>query len=207
MAADKVWEMECRSDVKMTISKKEIYPELKMEIAGHPGGEFINRCFACGACTAICPVTRVVPGYDPRKIIHMAVLGLKDRVMVSLIWDCARCGACTSVCPQDVRVTDVVGAMREMAIENGLVDLAALESIGKLVVVDRLRCVECLTCVRVCPFGAARIGDNGGVFIDPVKCRACGICVAECPARAMSLRESEEDKGIAGHAVSDMRTI
>lgn len=192
----------------MTISKKEIYPQLKMEIAETPGGKFINRCFACGACTGICPVSRVVPRFDPRKIIHMAVLGLKERLLASdLIWYCARCETCTFVCPQDVRFSEVIGAMREIALESGLVDLAALEGIGKLAVVDRSRCVGCLTCVRVCSFEAPQVGDDGMAYIDPAKCRACGVCVAECPARAIRLRESEEDKRIAGDTVLDVRII
>lgn len=200
--------IECRSNSEMTISKKEIYPQLKMEIAETPGGEYIKRCFACGACTGICPVSRVVPEFDPRKIIHMAILGLKDRLLTSvLIWHCARCQTCTFVCPQDVRFSEVIGAVREIALEGGFVELSTLENMGKLAVVEQSRCVGCLTCVRVCSFGAPHVGDEGVAFINPAKCRACGICVAECPARAIRLRESEEDKRIAGDTVLDARVI
>ncbi|MFZ5993978.1 MAG: 4Fe-4S dicluster domain-containing protein [Thermodesulfobacteriota bacterium] len=192
----------------MAITKKDIHPELKAEIAETPGGEYIKRCFACGACTGICPVSRVVLEFDPRKIIHMAVLGLKKRLFTShLIWHCARCQTCTFVCPQDVRFSEVVGAMRSLALKSGLVDISKLEDIGKLAVVEQSRCVGCLTCVRVCPFKAPHVGDEGVAFIDPVKCRACGICVAECPARAIRLKESEEDKRIAGDVVSYARAI
>ncbi len=192
----------------MAISQEEIYRELKMEIAGMAGGEFIKRCFACGACTGICPVSRVVAGFDPRRIIHMAILGLKDRLLGSdLIWHCARCQNCTFVCPQDVRFSEVVGAIRKLALREGLVDLATLEGIGKLAVVDQSHCVGCLTCVRVCPFGAPHVGEEGLASIDPSECRACGICVAECPAKAIRLRKSEEEKRITGYRVSDARAI
>lgn len=186
----------------MTIEKTEMYPQLRREIMATPGGENIKHCFVCGACSGICPISRVIPGFDPRKIIRMAILGLRERLLASdLIWVCARCRICSFVCPQDVRFSDVVGALRVIALKSGLVDLAILESIGKLVVVDQTRCVGCLTCVRVCSFGAARIEKSGVASIDLAKCRACGICVAECPAWAIGLKESEEEKRIAGTRV------
>lgn len=192
----------------MAVTQKEIHPGLKMEIAGTPGGEFIKSCFACGACTGICPVSRVVSGFDPRKIIHLALLGLRDRLFRSdLIWHCARCQTCSFVCPQDVRFSEVIGAVRELALKSGLVDLATLEGLGRLAVVDQDGCVGCLTCVRVCPFSAPQIGEEGVASIDPARCRACGICVAECPAQTIHLRESEEEKRIAGHhGIRDERT-
>ncbi len=192
----------------MTINRGEIYPQLRREIADIPGGEYIKRCYACGACSGICPISRIIPGFDPRKIIRMAILGLRERLLSSdLIWDCARCQNCSFVCPQDVRFSDVIGALRELAIKSGLVDVATLESTGKLAVVDQTKCVGCLTCVRVCPFNAACIEERGVASIDLAKCRSCGICVAECPARAINLKEHGEEKGIAGCSVPDARTI
>lgn len=192
----------------MTINTEEMQPLLRREIADTPGGEYIKRCFACGACSGVCPISRIIPGFDPRKIIRMAILGLRDRLLSSdLIWDCARCQNCSFVCPQDVRFSDVMGAVRELALKSGLVDLAALESTGRLAAVDQTKCVGCLTCVRVCPFNAACMENRGVAFIDLANCRACGICVAECPAGAISLKEPGEAKGTASHSVSDARTI
>ncbi|MGM0680620.1 MAG: FAD-dependent oxidoreductase, partial [Thermodesulfobacteriota bacterium] len=51
------------------------------------------------------------------------------------------------------------------------------------------RCVKCLTCVRVCPFGAPYI--DSVAHIDPTRCQACGICVTECPARAITIGNRE----------------
>jgi Na+-translocating ferredoxin:NAD+ oxidoreductase RNF subunit RnfB len=36
-------------------------------------------------------------------------------------------------------------------------------------------------CVKVCQFGALRMGDNGLPVIDRGKCTGCKVCVAECP--------------------------
>lgn len=56
------------------------------------------------------------------------------------------------------------------------------------------KCIACLTCVRVCPYGAPSADKDGLVAIDPDKCQACGICFTQCPAKAIDLTVlSEED--------------
>ena len=57
---------------------------------------------------------------------------------------------------------------------------------GTEVAVVEGRCVACLTCVRVCPFGAPHIEGNKS-HIDPMVCQGCGICVSQCPAGAIQL--------------------
>jgi heterodisulfide reductase subunit C len=105
-----------------TIMASDLDPTFKYEIASHPGGEHFNRCFTCGTCTAICPVAEVHPEYDPRAIIRMAVLGMRQQVLSSdLIWMCAQCYTCSSRCPQDVKFADVMGILREMAVKEGYV--------------------------------------------------------------------------------------
>ncbi|KKL81362.1 hypothetical protein LCGC14_1995560, partial [marine sediment metagenome] len=62
------------------------------EIAGHPGGENIRRCFACGTCAAGCPVTEVDSEYNCRRIIRQILLGMREEVLSSpLIWLCLVC--------------------------------------------------------------------------------------------------------------------
>jgi len=61
---------------------------------------------------------------------------------------------------------------------------------GEIAWVDGSKCVGCMTCVRVCPYGAASIGlvnEHRRIEIDPTKCMGCGSCTAECPARAIQL--------------------
>lgn len=48
-------------------------------------------------------------------------------------------------------------------------------------------CVRCLTCYRVCPYGAIRLKTRPEVL--PDACRRCGICVAECPSKAITLAD------------------
>lgn len=62
---------------------------------------------------------------------------------------------------------------------------------------SELKCIACLTCVRVCPYGAPWADKDGLGGIDAEKCQACGICFTQCPAKAIDLTVmSEED--IAG---------
>jgi len=86
------------------------------------GGEKINVCFQCGTCTASCPVSRVNETYNPRLILRAASLGLTKRVLPSdLIWLCAACYSCTERCPRDVRPTEVIRAIRNLAVKRGYV--------------------------------------------------------------------------------------
>lgn len=52
-------------------------------------------------------------------------------------------------------------------------------------------CVNCLSCVRLCPYDAARPDLNGPVIIEPEQCQACGICSGSCPARAIRMQSRE----------------
>jgi heterodisulfide reductase subunit C len=97
-------------------------PAFADQIAAQPGGENIRRCFACGTCTASCPVREVTERYNPRRIIHMAVLGLKEAVLSSeFIWLCSTCYSCYERCPQDVRITELMHAIKNVAVREGYI--------------------------------------------------------------------------------------
>lgn len=51
--------------------------------------------------------------------------------------------------------------------------------------IDPGHCVRCLTCFRLCPFGAVVL--DARVRVTESLCEGCGICVAECPKDAISL--------------------
>lgn len=61
-------------------------------------------CFTCGTCAGGCPVTGV-DGFDPRKAIRMAALGLDDELIESRWpWVCTLCGRCENQCPMGVNL-------------------------------------------------------------------------------------------------------
>jgi heterodisulfide reductase subunit C len=117
------------------IDAKNLDPQFKYDVATHPGGENINLCFACGTCTAGCPVAEVDTEFNPRRIIRQVLLGMRREVLGSpVIWRCVQCYSCTAKCPQNVNFRDVMKALREMAAAEGYADpalAAQVEQLGK----------------------------------------------------------------------------
>jgi heterodisulfide reductase subunit C len=102
------------------VGAREMDPSFVEEIAAELGGAHVRRCFACGTCTASCPIREVTERYNPRRIIHMALLGLRQQVLSSdFIWLCSTCYACHERCPQDVRITELMHAIKNIAVREG----------------------------------------------------------------------------------------
>jgi len=59
---------------------------------------------------------------------------------------------------------------------------------GQIAWTDPDKCISCMTCVHVCPYGAPGISDQNKAEIQSAVCMGCGSCTAECPAKAVSLR-------------------
>jgi heterodisulfide reductase subunit C len=115
------------------IEAKNLDPQFKYDVAAHPGGDNIKLCFACGTCTAGCPVSAVDPEFNPRKIIRQVLLGMRKEVLSSpVIWRCVQCYSCTAKCPQNVKFRDVMKALREMAAKEGYVDADLLREVEQL---------------------------------------------------------------------------
>lgn len=102
------------------IDSENLDPNFKFLIASEPGGENIKKCFSCGTCTAGCPVREVTDRYNPRRIIRMAILGMKKEVLSSpFIWLCSSCYTCYERCPQDVRIPELMNAIKNIAVREG----------------------------------------------------------------------------------------
>src|SRR5512136_2154638 len=121
------------------IDSRTLDPNFKFLIAAEPGGENVKRCFSCGTCTAGCPVRDVTDRYNPRKIIRMALLGMKKEVLTSqFIWLCSACYTCHERCPQDVKIPELMNAIRNIAVREGHIpqamkmQLDLLASFGRL---------------------------------------------------------------------------
>jgi heterodisulfide reductase subunit C len=121
------------------IDSRTLDPNFKFLIAAEPGGENIKKCFSCGTCTAGCPVREVTDRYNPRKIIRMALLGMRKEVLSSqFIWLCSSCYTCFERCPQDVRIPELMNAIKNIAVREGhlppamKIQLDLLSSFGRL---------------------------------------------------------------------------
>ena len=107
------------AEEEQVVSVSDLDLSFAEEVASQPGGEHIRRCFACGTCAAGCPVTEVDPDYNPRKIIRQILFGMRDEVLSSpRIWYCLVCYRCYARCPQKVNFTDIMRALRYLAIKG-----------------------------------------------------------------------------------------
>ncbi|MGE5255453.1 MAG: 4Fe-4S dicluster domain-containing protein [Hyphomicrobiales bacterium] len=77
-----------------------------------PVGSPTDLCLACGSCSSGCPLTGV-SGFDPRKIVRMALLG-RDRELIesSLPWLCTLCGKCEHACPMGINIANLIRTAR-----------------------------------------------------------------------------------------------
>jgi heterodisulfide reductase subunit C len=100
-------------------------PGLRAEIVAEQGGQRFLRCFSCGTCVAGCPVAGRTEKYNPRRIIRMALLGMRQEVLASeFVWLCSSCYTCSERCPQDVHIPDLMNAIRNIAVREGHVPVA-----------------------------------------------------------------------------------
>ncbi len=80
------------------------------EISGEP----YRKCMQCGTCSGVCPVDGVTD-ITPRRLIHLAMLGLKDAAMsYNMSRMCASCHACQIRCPRGLEVPRIVEAVRQV---------------------------------------------------------------------------------------------
>jgi NADPH-dependent glutamate synthase beta subunit-like oxidoreductase len=119
------------SEDPLTITRHDIDLQFKFDVASLPGAAQVKKCFECGTCAGVCPVSESEIGFDPRKILHMVKFGLKDRLLSSqILWHCTHCDTCAFVCPQDISFSSVVDVLREMAFNQGYIDGSGIEQWG-----------------------------------------------------------------------------
>jgi len=104
---------------KVSLSKKN--KEFRQLIKSKHGAERITSCYQCGTCTSDCPIAKRVPEFNPRRIALLAIYGLKDELFArDTIWLCAGCYTCYERCPEKVRVSEIISALRNIAVEEGV---------------------------------------------------------------------------------------
>jgi Fe-S oxidoreductase len=87
------------------------------------GGDTLNNCMQCGLCAGLCPWGRVVEGspFVVRKLIRMGQLGLEGFESDDILYACTTCNLCVKNCPRQVKIIDVIWAMRSMIAETGAI--------------------------------------------------------------------------------------
>jgi len=93
---------------------------LKEIIAETPGGERIVHCLQCGSCGGSCPNGADMQ-YTPRTLFAMINADQREEVLSSnTMWCCVSCYFCTTRCPQDIPITEIMYALKRLAIRDGL---------------------------------------------------------------------------------------
>ncbi|MEM3585839.1 MAG: 4Fe-4S dicluster domain-containing protein [Candidatus Jordarchaeaceae archaeon] len=118
---------------KVIVETENLDSSFLRKIMRKPGGEKILVCFQCGVCCASCPLRSLSPEYNPRRIVKKAILGMKDDVLSNeFVWFCADCNACTERCPQGVNPSEVMKAIKNVAIEEGVIPEAVKRIVENL---------------------------------------------------------------------------
>lgn len=166
-------------------------------VIASPGGEHLRLCYACGTCVSRCMVQeRLEPTYNPRRLIKKAALDLEqDAYADRTVWLCSACDLCFAGCPQKVHISDVLMAIRRLALEAGHT------SVVRVAVVNGLTCVACGLCVAACPYEAITLQsvkvlgrEKTIAQVDSNACMACGLCGALC--RSSSIGLAREDTNV-----------
>ncbi len=159
------------------------------EVKAIPGGEHLERCYACGTCVSKCMIQqKVEPDYNPRRLLRMVMEGMRDVAFESpTTWLCSECDLCYQACPQEIHISQVIAAVKQLAVDAGY------SSPLTAVSVDEDLCSGCGVCVMVCPYEAPSLfeKDVHGELdrfsqVDSNKCMGCGTCVAACPLGAIA---------------------
>jgi len=109
------------ADLRRNIKyESELDPTFSDRIAALAYGEKMFSCIQCGTCSGTCPVSHFMD-FTPRRIIAMVREGFKQEVLNSAtIWLCASCYSCTCECPREIKITDVMYALKQEAIAQGM---------------------------------------------------------------------------------------
>jgi heterodisulfide reductase subunit C len=85
-----------------------------------PAARGIAQCIHCGLCAGSCPLAAYMDR-SPRQLLYLAKEGFKEDVLrSSTIWLCTSCYTCTVRCPREIKVTELMYALKRKAIEEGL---------------------------------------------------------------------------------------
>lgn len=159
------------------------------EVKAIPGGEHLELCYSCGTCVSKCMIQqKVEPDYNPRRLLRMVMMDMKDQAFESpTTWLCSECDLCYQACPQEIHISQVIAAVKKLAVEAGYTSPLTPVSVNEDL------CSGCGICVMVCPYEAPSLFEKevDGVIdrfsqVNGDKCMGCGTCVAACPPGAIS---------------------
>jgi Fe-S oxidoreductase len=110
------------AEPKEPIKASELDPSFYKEIQSRMGGEPLTHCLTCGTCTAGCLVREVDQSFNPRRIAHQVILGMKDYFLKNpqIPYSCNYCGFCAQNCPYGINIGELCIALREWLVDQGV---------------------------------------------------------------------------------------
>lgn len=150
-----------------------------------------SKCIGCHTCQVACKDRHDIQkaGARPRRVGTYEAGSFPDVGMFHIAISCNHCEnpACVNNCPTAAMYKNAEG----------------------IVVHDDNTCIQCKSCMMVCPYGAPQFDKQAKKI---VKCDSCldlrkaghdPNCVAACPMRALDFGEIDELKAKYGEGLVD----
>ncbi|MGD0230231.1 MAG: (Fe-S)-binding protein [Syntrophorhabdales bacterium] len=83
-----------------------------LELAGHRK-EDLSVCLGCKICASVCTVNDIETDVNPQELLMRLFLGEEVGPDNTLVRYCTSCYRCTGACPWNIRIPDVVRALKE----------------------------------------------------------------------------------------------
>jgi heterodisulfide reductase subunit C len=163
-----------------------------------PGGEHVYMCYSCGTCVGRCMMQMVEPSFNARRLIQKVVRGMAEEAFDDrTAWLCSACELCYPACPQEIHISDILNAVRELAVEAGY------QTVLETARVDETTCVACGLCLEVCPYEAVELQETRIMghartvaHVDTNRCMACGLCAASCRSSSIELDDGFSNESL-----------
>lgn len=105
---------------KLSLKEEELKASFLRQMETIPNAKKIKSCIQCGTCTGSCPVSYAMD-ISPRELIALFRAGDLETLLNSKsIWVCASCYSCQTRCPSMIKVTDIIYALKRLAMEKGI---------------------------------------------------------------------------------------
>lgn len=149
---------------------------------------FPELCVNCRICELVCSLKHTGEFNPYKACLKITYNGNSGPYTPTICRHCHK-AACEAACPTQ-----------------------ALYYQGRIVLLDRSKCINCLECVRACPFSAIQVGPSGEIY----KCDLCGgdpMCAKYCPPRPentagrINHAKASAIQYVESHNVNAMRRI
>ncbi len=120
-----------------------------------------------------------------QPIVSQVILDLKVPINIITAYVNSKGGEVLAEVPEEA-LEKVVDAFRKKGVTV---------SLPKLIEVDTEKCINCGSCVALCPVEAITLAPDSAIVFNKEKCvgSTCSACVDACPARAIKSVKQNND--------------